>query len=460
MKKKFWLSGALAVVIVLANSGCKKQDHYPDATKVSGYLYTTLNGEGENKVVRFTRHPDGSLSDEKSFSTGSKGGANVAAGGDAHGDFDAQGAVQIIGNYLLNTNAGGNTISVFSLDRKNGELTFVANTSSGGTRPVSIGYTKKTGSGNEYWIVVGNQWNNPNVQKDGAAIERYPNNDFYKQDLKAPDASDAERNIQLFSFNTSNGTLTSVKQLDKYVRENGGPTTVSFNDEGTKLAVSTWGIAHFNTKLTSLDEQHPSRVYVYDFSNGSISGKRYFEEAGIAGTIGHSWSKSGNSKLFVSNFNLIPSKLDNSVTVLDDNGKMITKTAKLGVTPAAAINEACWTVLNSSGAKLYVASFQTNRVSVYNVNSSGLSYANTEARGGKAPNGDSKDVWVSPDDRFVYNLGAFQSFSINRFDINGNSITYKTQTPVNAAASGTGTAGKFNFLGLMGFDIESEKPYK
>ncbi len=163
------------------------------------------------------------------------------------------------------------------------------------------------------------------MQKDGANIERYPNNAFFQQDLKSPDASDNERNIQLFSFNAATGTLTSEKQLDKYVRENGGPTTVSFSDDGTKLAVSTWGIAHFNTENTSLTEQHPSRVYVYDFSNGNVSNKRFFEEAGISGTIGFSWAKASNNRLFVSNFNLIPTKRDNSVTVLTDNGSSVTK---------------------------------------------------------------------------------------------------------------------------------------
>ncbi|HXH98645.1 MAG TPA: hypothetical protein VNI52_00120 [Sphingobacteriaceae bacterium] len=68
----------------------------------------------------------------------------------------------------MNVNAGGNQVSVFSLDRPTGDITLKNNISSGGTRPVSIAYQKKSGSANEYWVVVGNHWNNPNVQKDGA----------------------------------------------------------------------------------------------------------------------------------------------------------------------------------------------------------------------------------------------------------------------------------------------------
>ena len=456
MKKLFMPLATLALCAVLI-AGCKKNENGNESNgKVLGYIYTTTNGEGANQVVKFSRHANGSLSDETAYATNSNGGANTSAGGDAHGDFDAQGAVQLIDDYLLNVNAGGNQVSIFSLDRNSGNLTFKNNVSSGGTRPVSIAHTKKTGSANEYWVVVANQWNNPNVQKDGANIERYPNNQFFAQDLKLADATDNERNIQLFSFNAATGTLTAVKLLDKYVRENGGPTTVSFSDDGKKLAVSTWGIAHFNTMNTSLSEQHPSRVYVYNFAEGYTSDKRYFEEAGISGTIGFSWAKNSNTHLYVSNFNLIPAKINNSLTVLTDNGSNVNKSANFGVTTASGINEACWTALNPEGDKLYVASFATNLISTFNVSNSSVSLSSSEARAGVAPAGDSKDIYITPDNRYLYNLGSFQSFSINRFNITGNSVNYKSQTFLATAAAGAGTAGKYNFLGIAGFDIEKK----
>ena len=450
MKKTQVLLGIIALVSIFTFNSCKK-DQDGNNNTVVGYLYTTTNGESTNQVVRLSRHADGALSDEVAYSTNSLGGANVAAGVDAHGDFDSQGAIQIIGNYLLNVNAGGNTVSVFSLDRGNGNLTFKKNVNSGGTRPVSIAYTAKVGNPDEYWIVVGNQWNNPNVQKDPPAIERYPNNAFFMQNLSTADATDNERNIMLFSFNKTTGTLAPVSQLDKYVRENGGPTTVTFSDDGTRLAVGTWGIAHFATENTLLTEQHPSRVYVYDFANGNVSGKRYFEEAGIAGTIGLNWAKGSNTKIFVSNFNLIPSKLDNSVTVLSADQASVIKTAHFSVSATSDINEACWTILNPAGDKLYVASFQTNIVTAFDVNASNLSFNSAAARGDLAPNGDSKELWVSPDNKYVYNTGAFQSFSINRFDITGNNFFYKKQSILSTTAAAAGMPGKYNFLGLTGF---------
>lgn len=419
---------------------------------VVGYLYTTTNGTGGNQVVKFSRNADGSLTDEVAYNTGSMGGANPAAGGDAHGDFDTQGAIQIIGNYLLNVNAGGNTISIFALDRETGDLTLKGNVDSGGTRPTSITYTQKPGTMDEYWLVVGNQWNNPNVQKD--TLERYPDDAFHAADLTAADPSDEERNIQLFTFNTSTGALTSVARLDTYVRENGGPATVTFSDDGTKLAVSTWGIAHFSTESPSLDEQHPSRVYVYDFDKeaGTTSGERFFEEEGISGSIGLNWAKGSNEIMHVSNFNLIAEKSDNGLTVLSDNGMTVTKVGNY-TTGAEEIDEACWTLLSPSGDRLYVASFSGNLITPFELDAEGKVTKTLpfEVRGDLAPVGDSKDMYISPDNQYLYNLGAFLSHSINVFKITDTGLEYQSQLILETTSDGQ-EAGSYNFLGLAGFD--------
>ena len=106
----------------------------------------------------------------------------------------------------------------------------------------------------------------------------FPTMLFFMQDLTQPDPTDQERNLHLFRFNTADGSLTSVSQLDTFVRENGGPVAVNFSPDGSKLAVTLWGIAHFGADSPSLDEQHPSRVYVYDFdnSNGTVSSPPLF----------------------------------------------------------------------------------------------------------------------------------------------------------------------------------------
>lgn len=448
---------ALLLVCLSFFSACKDdeaEEMVPEKT-LAGFLYTTTNGESINQVLKVDRFSDGSVGNEVAYATNSNGGANTAAGGDARGDFDSQGAIQIIGDYLLNVNAGGNTVSIFSIDKPTGALTLENNVNSGGTRPVSIAYTLKAGSTNEYWVAVGNQWNNPNVQKDGANIERYPTTEWLAEDLTMPDATDMERNLTLFSFNSSTGALVLDKQLDTYVRENGGPTTVSFSDDGSKLAVSTWGVAHFGTALTSLDEQHSSRVYVYDFANGNVTGERFFEEEGIAGTIGFNWAKGSNSTLHVSNFNLIPSKRDNSLTILSDDGSGVTKAGNFNTVATDDIDEACWTLLNPAGNILYVSSFGANAIKAFNVGGTGsISAAGSfESRGGNAPAGDTKDMYVTSDNKYLYNTGAFQSFSINSFDISGSSLAYKGQTTYSTTSASVGSAGTYNFLGLIGYDL-------
>jgi 6-phosphogluconolactonase (cycloisomerase 2 family) len=428
--------------------------------EVKGYLYTTLNGETTNQVIAFERNDDGTIGAQRSYSTGSLGGANRAAGGDAAGDFDSQGAVQIIGDYLLAVNAGGNTISVFGVDRSDGALDLVGNVVSGGTRPVSIAYHPKAPGSTDYWVVVGNQWNNPNVQKGGdgeGAIEMYPDAAFHAAG-GGHEAVLEDRNIQLFSFDTETGALTSVATLDSYPGTNGGPTTVAFNRDGTKLAVATWGIAHFSTETPI--HQKPSRVYVYDFNStdGTIANERFFEEDGIAGSIGFSWDKNTDT-LFVSNFNLIGGKRDNSLTVLRDTGDNVTKAANFGTGEGDDIDEACWTLTSADGSKLYVSSFGGNIISEFNVDAEGVvstvgDGAETAyvARKDGTPPGDNKDMYITDDGAFMYVLGAYQTFTISGYDISeSGALTLLGETKVEAATE-TG-AGAYNFLGLAGFDM-------
>ena len=82
-----------------------------------------------------------------------------------------------------------------------------------------------------------------------------------------------------------------------------------------------------------------------------------------------------------------------------------------------------------------------------------LSFGSSEARADLVPHGDSKELWLSPDNKYLYNLGAFQSFSINIFDVAGSNTKYRSQTVLSTTANGKGIAGKYNFLGLAGFDL-------
>ena len=428
------------------------------ASEVDGYLYTTLNGEATNQVISFERYSDGSIGAQRAYSTQALGGANRAAGGDAAGDFDSQGAVQIIGDYLLAVNAGGNSVSVFGLDRNDGALAHVGNMASGGTRPVSIAYTPKPGGGDEYWVVVGNQWNNPNVQKGGegeGAIEMYPDAAFHAVGGGHEKVLD-DRNIHLFSFDARTGALVSEGTLASYPGTNGGPATVAFNRDGTKIAVTTWGIAHFGTETPT--NQKPSRVYVYDFdgASGVVSNERFFEEEGISGSIGFSWDPN-TDVLYVSNFNLIGDKRNNSLTVLADDGQNVVKTAAFGTGDGDDIDEACWTLIGPEGENLYVSSFGGNLISEFDIDNgvvtpvgSGSETIYTQRKAGTPP-GDTKDMYISADGENMYVLGAYQTFTLSVFDVSeSGALTLRSEVPVEAATE-TG-AGAYNFLGLAGFD--------
>ncbi|MEO6346613.1 MAG: hypothetical protein ABIO60_01765 [Aquaticitalea sp.] len=467
--KRFFIP--LLSMIVLSFSGCSDVENLDKTSTISnleinsrhdaavGYIYTTTNSQSTNQVVSFARLEDGSLVNEIAYSTNSEGGADITAGGDARGDFDTQDAIQIIDDFLLTVNAGGNEISVFDLDRSNGQLKFKSNTNSGGTRPVSIAYYPVGGSPNNYWVVVGNQWNNPNVQKGGPGegeIERYPNDAFHMMDLTQPDATDKERNITLFRFNSKNGKLNRSGVLDTFVRENGGPVNVTFSPDGSKIAVSLWGIAHFSTQEPLLTEQHASRVYVYDFKNGKVSNKRFFEEEGVSGTIGIDWAPGNNNIIYSANFNVLNTKQDRSLLVLSDNGNSVSKIQMFPAGPGAFPDEACWTQLSPNGDRLYLSSFATNAISPFTIGGGGMvsSPLPVTLRGDIAPPADSKDIWISSDNKYLYHNGAFQSFSLNIFDITATGVTYREQICLETTIDSKLNAGVYNFMGLTGFDRE------
>lgn len=425
--------------------------------RIVGYLYTTTNGEGTNLVVRLARYDDGTVGDEKTFSTRVKGGANHLA--PALGDYDAQGQTQIVGNYLLTADIGANMVSVFRIDRPTGNLTFVANVSSHGKKPVSITATPVGGQAGKYWVAVGNQWDQPTVLYEGAKLQRLPSDEFLKGDLSKPDPSDKDRSIVLFQLDEAAGALTYVRTLDAYPRENGGASQISFSPDGKKLAVSTWGIPHFLTSNPLLREIHPSRVYVYDFDNGAVSNRRFFEEPGISGSVGLEWGP-GTRTLYVSNFAIINAKGNNGLTVLRDGPGKLTKAANFatGVTAPKDIDEACWTVLSPKKDMLYVASYVTNVITPFKLNPETgevIKRLPLVSRGtGFAPESDSKDVTISSDGRHMYWLGSFSSYSVNLYDIapDGTPV-YKGQYTLEATKAAVGKAGVYDLGGIAQYDL-------
>jgi len=427
---------------MLANEQAKNKGN--NGNNATGFIYTSTNSSSGNAIIALERHRDGSVEEigKSPYPTGDKGDA-------ADGDFDTQWALKIVGEYLLAVNAGANpvngSISVFKINKANGHLDQVDqnpatpkmdNMDSHGERAVSI--ADKT-IGGTTWIVVGNQFANPNYQGDPA--------------VKFGDVvSTPNRNLAVFTFNQASGILQYKSIGATYTDgSNGGPTTVIFNSTGTKIAVSTWGVPHFSTPEPNLSLQKPGRLYIYNFSSGSLSQTGLFEEVGISGNIGISWSPN-DLYVYMSNFNLHSSKEANSLTV--HNGTTAAKVQNFATSNRN--DEGCWTWVSLDKSKVYVTSFGTNGVSAFSILGSNL-LANTLGsnyfqKRGNLPTGDAKDMHESPDG-YLYNSGAFQSHSVSTFRTSASGVlTEISNSPYYVPTSVGKSKEEHAYLGLTGFD--------
>ncbi len=436
MKKLFYF-----FVLSFFIFSCKKG---PDRVKhAAGFIYTSTNSSSGNAIVAVARNMDGSLEELKNspYATGSAGDA-------AEGDFDTQWALRIVGDYLLAVNAGNNpvngSISVFKINKSNGKLTQVDqnpstsqmdNMDSHGVRPTTIAANTTS---DKTWIVVGNQFANPNYQGNPAvAFGSVMNSDL--------------RNLAVFNFDKLNGLL-EFKKIGVTYNEGtyGGPTAAVFNSSGTKLAVATWGVAHFLTPDPDLSLQKPGRLYVYDFADGNLTQAGLFQETGVSGNIGLVWSPN-QSYLYMANFNLHSSKQDHSVTVHDGNTAAEIQHFATGNTND---DEACWAYVTSDNKRLYVASFTANIISAFNIGSNNklsVSLSPNFFQRRNVPMPDTKDIYDAGG--YLYVSGAFQSHSITIFKIgNDGALSERYGSPYHIPSSAGKSKEEQAFLGLTGFD--------
>ncbi len=427
----------------LALGACERDGTGVDPQDFAGFLYTSTNNTAGNAIIALGRAGDGALT-ELPGSPYASGGSGDAA----EGDFDTQWALRMVGDYLLAVNAGGNptngTISVFRVDRATGGLTRVDqnpatpamdNMDSRGIRPASIAVSAAGGATH---VVVANQHSNPNYQ--GSPAKQF-----------GTVQSSTLRNLAVFTFNTATGVLEFTRIGATYESgTNGGPTTVEFNPAGNRLAVSTWGVTHFMVPDPDLALQRPGRLYLYNFAGGSLTQSGVFEETGISGNIGLSWSPSGQY-VYLTNFNLHSSREANSLTVHDGSTG-----AKLQNFATAGRNdEACWTWVSLDQRKLYVASFGSNEVSVFDIGSDGrISQSlnpNFFARGGGLPMGDTKDMYEAGGHLYV--AGSFQSHSVSIFRrAASGALTEEPGSPYRVPSSAGRSKEEHAYLGLTGFD--------
>lgn len=437
---------ATIILACLCLFSCKKDEGGGSADDgYKGYIYTSNNATSGNGIIMMGRKSDGTLAElpGSPMATGSAGDA-------ADGDFDHQNGLRIIGDYLLAVNAGANpvngTISVFKINRTNGSLAQVDqnsstpvmdNMDSHGERPVSI--AAKMIGGTAY-IAVGNQHSNPHYEMTPPMA-------------KGMVTTSSNRNLAVFTMDMGTGVL-QFKNIGATYPEGtyGGPSNVDFNESGSKIAVSTWGVAHIMTNDADLTLQKPSRLFTYDFNGGNLTQTGMYEEAGVSGSIGFSWSPN-QQYIYLSNFNLHSSKEDKSVTVHNaGNAAMMQNFA----TGAARNDEACWTWVSNDKSKLFVVSFSSNEVSVFDIGADGrLAKSlnpNYFARQGGIPMADSKDLYQASDG-YLYVSGAFKTHSVAAFRVGGNgALTELPASPYRVPSSAGKTDMEHAFIGLTGFD--------
>ena len=131
--------------------------------------------------------------------------------------------------------------------------------------------------------------------------------------------------------------------------------------------------------------------------------------------------------------------------------KGISKVQNFG-TGSGDIDEACWVYVDHKNNRVLISSFGANWISSFNVNGDGTlakigQDKNTTytKRADSVPNGDTKDMYVSGDGKYLYINGAYQAYSIGIMKINPDgTLTQKAEVQ---------GPGSYNFLGLKGFDL-------
>ncbi|WP_196893145.1 lactonase family protein [Aureivirga marina] len=433
------------LTIILSFSACVDKETLPTIEEEAvGFLYTTTNSSNGNEIVAMGRNRHGALTELKDspYSTGANGDA-------IRGDFDSQEAMMLVGDFLLVVNAGGNplngSISVFKVNKYNGTLeqvdqnpatSTVDNCDSKGVRPVSLAHTFDSG---KLWVIVANQYANPSYTGNPPV----QNGTVENTNL---------RNLAVFELDQSTGILSYNNTDIVYNDGNyGGPSAIAFNSTGTKLAVTTWGVPHFEVAEPDPALQQPSRVYFYDFSGGMLSQTAYFEEEGISGSIGCSWSPN-DAYLYVANFNLTADKEANSLTVLGTDASKAQNFAT-----GDRNDEACWTYVGNNQLNLFVSSFGENIVSSFEIDQmtglvSKTLNPNFWGRRGNVPPGDTKDMYEFYDNR-LYVSGALKTHEISIYHVRGDGKLHEIKhSPFVIPSSRNRSSYDNAFLGLIGFE--------
>jgi 6-phosphogluconolactonase (cycloisomerase 2 family) len=315
----------------------------------AGAVYVLSNALSGNQVLVYRRSANGELTWVGSVATGGKG---TGAG------LGSQGAAilhELNGrNYLFAVNAGSDEVSVLRQTGTN--LTWVDKISSHGVNPISL-----TAHGNLLYVVNGG----------GAG------------------------NISGFHI-SSDGHLSYIKNSTRDLSTgNAGPAEISFNNEGSQLAVTEKNTNSISTFAVNRDGTagsaivHPS-VGVTPFGFAFDNHDHLLASNAFGGAAGQS---------ALTSFNL----RNTGALSLIDGPKATHQTS------------ACWLTITNNGQYCYVTNTGSGTISGYRITDGRLTLLNSDgvtAITGTTPG----DVTLSANSKFLYNLNS-TSHSITLFRV-------------------------------------------
>jgi 6-phosphogluconolactonase (cycloisomerase 2 family) len=355
-----------------------------------GVIYAMTNDATGNAINVFNRAADGTLTPAGSFSTGGLG----------SGTFENSANGLILGeqspnnlngglNYLIATNAGSDSISVFDT-RPDGSLELVDVEPSNGDHPISVTVRKHL---------------------------------VYVMNGGASNCSGGTPTITGFTLGAK-GQLTPIPDSTRPI--SGGPNSgcaqISFNPAGDVLVVT-------QRQADVID------TYLVDQATGLTTGPIANDTTGV-GPFGFTFTQRG-FLLTTENFGAAPLQGGVASDDVPSDGVLI----PLGPTERNGRSDTCWIVNTDNGKYAFTTNFQSGDISSFRVERDGtLVLINSTA----AVIGiGASDQTLSINSRYLYARNALQgTISVFRVENDGSLSPIQTIVAVPPGGAAIGIAGK------------------
>jgi len=360
----------------------------------AGAVFSMTNEGSGNAVIAYERGSDGRLRDPRRFSTGGTGSGTPEDSSDGLVLADRRGEVSPInlregGRFLLATNAGSDTVSVFRV--RGSDLELVDVEASGGDRPTSVTVSR----GVVYLMNAGGAMctgTSPGQNLSGFRID-----------------NDGELEPIPGSTRPLSGQAAS------------GCTQASFDKSGDVLVVT---------------EQQADVISTYTRNrDGTLNGPNAQQTTGN-GPFGSTFTQR-NQLITTENFGALPGRGGAASYEIDEDTGALSP-----IEPATERNgqsDTCWVVLTDSGKYAYTASFGDNgSISTYRVSPNGaLTLINPGEEDSLGPG--ASDLALSRNSRYLYAKNSLEA-SVTVFRISSDGDLTRIQT-VDDGAGAPGSIG-------------------